>query len=196
MPRGVVDLEGLKSPAAEALRRMAPPAGMPFRVRKLGHVVLMVRDLARSVGFYTGVLGFRVSDVYPETMMKGGMVFLRCNADHHGIALVGGASEDASARELHHLAFELATLDELVRARGFLRAHGVKVEFDGRRRAGCQVAVEFRDPDGHFLELYWGLDQIGSDQRVRPPEEWAEEHSLEEAIANPPPGQDTTLYVE
>ena len=193
MPRGVVDLEGLKSPAAQALRNMAPPAGLPFKVQKLGHVVLKVKDMQRAVGFYTGVLGFRVSDVYPDTMMKGGMVFLRCNTDHHCLALVGGAQEDASARELHHLAFEVATLEEVLRAREHLRKHNVKIDFDGRRRAGCQVAVEFRDPDNHFLEIYWGLDQVGSDQRVRPPEEWAEELSLEDAIRHAPPGQDTTL---
>ena len=196
MTRGVVDLEGLRSPQAEALRRMAPPAGLPFRVAKLGHVVLTVKDMARAVAFYTGVLGFRVSDVYPDSMMQGGMVFLRCNGDHHCLALVGGAEEDASARELHHLAFEVATLEELLRAREHLRKHKVKIDFDGRRRAGCQVAVEFRDPDNHFLELFWGLDQVGSDQRVRPPEEWAEEHSLEDAIRHAPPGQDTTLHAK
>jgi catechol 2,3-dioxygenase len=194
MPRGVVDLEGLKSPAAQALRNMAPPAGLPFKVQKLGHVVLKVQDMQRAVAFYTGVLGFRVSDVYPDTMMKGGMVFLRCNSDHHCLALVGGAKDEASARELHHLAFELATLEELLRAREHLRRHGVTIDYEGRRRAGCQMAVEFRDPDNHFLELYWGLDQVGSGQRVRPPEEWREESTLEGAIANAPPGQDTTLH--
>jgi len=196
MPRGVVDLEGLRNPAAEALRRMAPPAGLPFGIRKLGHVVLKVQDLQRSVAFYTGVLGFRVSEVYPDTMMKGGMVFLRCNTDHHCLALVGGAKDEASARELHHLAFEVAALEELVRAREHLRKQGVRIDYDGRRRAGCQVAVEFRDPDGHFLEIFWGLDQVGSDGRVRPPEEWREAASLEDAIAEPPPGQDTTLHVK
>jgi catechol 2,3-dioxygenase-like lactoylglutathione lyase family enzyme len=194
MARGVVDLEGLQSPAAEALRRMAPPAGLPFRVAKLGHVVLTVKDMERAVAFYTAVLGFRVSDVYPDTMMKGGMVFLRCNTDHHCLALVGGAKEDASARELHHLAFEVATLEEVLRARAHLRKHGVKIDYEGRRRAGCQVAVEFRDPDNHFLEIFWGLDQVGGDGRVRPPEEWRESATLEGAIANPPAGQDTTLH--
>ena len=163
MPRGVVDLEGLKSPEAEALRRMAPPAGLPFAVRKLGHVVLRVKDLQRSVAFYTGVLGFRVSDVYPETMMKGRMVFMRCAADHHGVALVGAAPGSSPQHELHHMAFEVATLDEVFGARDWLKKNGVKVEFEGRRRAGCQMAVEFRDPDNHFLELFWGLDQVGSD---------------------------------
>ena len=194
MTRSVIDREGMSSPEARGLREMTPPEGLPFRVNRIGHVVLKVADLERSVGFYTGVLGFRVSDVYPDTMMPGGMVFLRCNADHHGIALVGGASGSSTSTELHHMAFEVATLDEVVRARDHLRAHDVLIDFEGRRRAGCQLAVEFRDPDGHCLEIYWGLDQIGSDGRVRPPEEWRAAASLRSAIDDPPPGQDTTLH--
>ena len=196
MPKGVVDFEGLKSPASQALRVMAPRAGLPFRLTKIGHVVLMATDLARSVAFYTGVLGFRVSDVYPETMMKGRMVFMRCAADHHGVALVGAAPASSNTtspqHELHHMAFEVATLEEVFRARDWLRAQGVKIEFEGRRRAGCQVAVEFRDPDGHWLEIYWGLDQVGADGRIRPPQEWRECFTLEDAVADAPPGQDTT----
>ena len=173
---------------------MAPPEGMPFRLAKLGHVVIRVRDMKRAVAFYTGVLGMRVSDVYPETMMKGGMVFLRCNTDHHCLALIGGLEGDSSARGMHHFAFEVATLGEVLRAREHLRKAGVKIDFEGRRRAGCQIAVEFRDPDDHHLEIYCFLDQVGSDGRVRPPEEWREETSLEDAIAHPAPGQDTTLH--
>lgn len=192
MPRGVVDLEGLKNPAVAELQGMTPPEGLPFALAKLGHVVLKVRDLKRSVEFYTQVLGFRVSDVYPETMMKGGMVFLRCNADHHCLALIGGAGRSGAAIELHHLAFEVNSLGEVVRARDHLRRQGVKIDFEGRRRAGCQVAVEFRDPDNHSLEIFWGLDQVEEGGKARPPEEWREEHSLEDAIRNAPPGQDTT----
>jgi catechol 2,3-dioxygenase len=194
MPGRIVDLEGLKSPAVEELRRMAPPGGLPFSLAKLGHVVIKVNDMKRSVAFYTGVLGLRVSDVYPETMMKGGMVFLRCNTDHHCLALIGGLQGDSSARGMHHFAFEVATLAEVLRAREHLRRAGVKIDFEGRRRAGCQIAIEFRDPDDHHLEIYCFLDQVGSDGRVRPPEEWREETSLEDAIAQPAPGQDTTLH--
>jgi hypothetical protein len=81
----------------------------------------------------------------------------------------------------------------VLRAREHLKSHNVAIDFEGRRRAGCQVAVEFRDPDGHRLEIYWGLDQVGSDGRARPPEEWRQFFTLEDAIANPPPGQDTTV---
>lgn len=197
MPKGVIDLAGLNSPQSQALRGLQPKPGRPFSLTKIGHVVLMSADLERSVRFYTGVLGFRVSDVYPETMMKGRMVFMRCAADHHGVALVGaapaGSSGTSPQRELHHMAFEVATLDEVFGARDWLKKNGVRVEFEGRRRAGCQVAVEFRDPDGHWLEIYWGLDQVGPEGRIRPPGEWRECFTLEEAVADAPPGQDTRL---
>lgn len=174
---------------SEKLARTAAPAALPFKIQKLGHIVLRAADLQRSVDFYTQVLGFKISDVYPADMVPGGMVFMRFNADHHGVALVGGMPARSAANELHHLAFEVATLDEVFRARQHLRRHDVPIVFEGRRRAGVQIAVEFLDPDGHNLEIYWGLDQIGTNGAVRPREEWRWAHTLEEAVAHPPPGQ-------
>ena len=172
-----------------ALRAAISTTPPPFSLNKIGHVVLMVANLQRSVEFYTGVLGFKVSDIYGDDMMPGGMVFMRCNPDHHGVALVGGASGPPNTRGLHHMAFEVGTLDEVCRARNHLRERGATLVFEGRRRAGVQIAVEFLDPDGHNLEIYWGLDQVGTDGTVRPGHEWRGVKSLEEAVANPPPGQ-------
>jgi catechol 2,3-dioxygenase len=166
------------------VRQLRRLQGHPFRIGKLGHVVLNVRDVERSARFYTELLGFEISDVYPEEMVPGGMVFLRCNPDHHGIALVGSLKAPAA----------VATLDEVLRAHDHLRRNGVEIDFAGRRRAGCQTAVEFRDPDNHRLEIYWGIDQIGSEGHVRPPSEWKGARSLADAIADPVRGQDTTLH--
>ncbi|SRR5581483_2153090 len=159
-----------------------------FQLRKLGHVVLNVSDLEASERFYREVLGLQLSDRYPDSMVPGGMVFLRFNTDHHGIALVGGAPK-TERTTLNHFAFEVATLDEVFRARAWLREHNVPIVFEGRRRAGCQIAVEFLDPDGNNLEIYWGLDQVGTNGYVRPGSEWRQARTLEEAVANPVPGQ-------
>jgi catechol 2,3-dioxygenase-like lactoylglutathione lyase family enzyme len=180
-------------PNMDELKGLGRPKGLPFRIGKLGHIVINVRDVARSVRFYTQVLGFEISDLYPEEMVPGGMAFLRCNPDHHGIALVGSAAGEAENVELNHIAFEVASLDEVVRARDHLRRHGVTIDFEGRRRAGCQLAVEFRDPDNHRLEIYWGIDQIGSDGVARPASEWKGVRGLEAAIADPVRGQDTSV---
>jgi catechol 2,3-dioxygenase len=163
-------------------------APMQFQLRKIGHVVLNVTDLDRAVDFYTRVLGLQVSDRYPDTMVPGGMVFLRVNTDHHGVALVGGAST-AERSSLNHFAFEVGSLDEVFRARSWLRDHGVSLHFEGRRRAGCQIAIEFQDPDGNNLEIYWNIDQVGTEGAVRPASEWLPAKSLEEAVANPVKGQ-------
>jgi len=85
------------------------------------------------------------------------------------------------------------TLDEVLRAREHLKKHKVPLDFEGRRRAGAQIAVEFRDPDNHRLEIFWGLDQLAPGQKARPREEWIWAHSVEEAIQNPVKGQDTRL---
>jgi catechol 2,3-dioxygenase-like lactoylglutathione lyase family enzyme len=164
------------------------PDDPPFDLTKLGHVVLNVTDLERAVRFYTEVLGLRVSDRYPPSMVPGGMVFLRYGTDHHGVALVGGATV-GERTTLNHFAFEVTTVDEVFRARAWLRKHDVPIVFEGRRRAGCQVAVEFRDPDGNNLEIYWGIDQIGTEGHVRPASEWRQALTLEDAVAKPVAGQ-------
>ena len=188
-----VDFDGLHDPETEALKKSQPPAHFPFKIGKMGHAVLVVRDIDVSVRFYTQLLGFKVSDVYPDSMVKGRMVFMRFNEDHHGLGLVGQGGEVSRQRELHHIAFEVPTIDEVFRARDHLANNGVPIDFHGRRRAGSQVSVEFRDPDGHSIEIFWGLDKVDWDGEARPPEEWVPKHSLEEAVDHAPPGQDTTL---
>jgi catechol 2,3-dioxygenase len=177
----------------EAIRRFVSAKDLPFALTKLGHVVLNCSDVARSARFYTDVLGFHISDVYPDEMVKGGMVFMRFNEDHHGIALVGSMDGPSPNVELNHIAFEVSSLDEVVHARNHLIRQGVVIDFEGRRRAGVQIAVEFRDPDGHRLEIYWGLDRVKADGYIRPPSEWKLARTLRDAIADPVKGQDTTL---
>jgi catechol 2,3-dioxygenase-like lactoylglutathione lyase family enzyme len=178
----------------EAINRMQRPIGTPFRIGKIGHVGLNVTDLERSTRFYTEVLGFSVTESMGENQRPGGLVFLRFNPDHHGIALFGGTKGPLTGSELNHIAFEVGSLEEIFRLREHLKTHGVVPHFEGRRRAGCQIAVEFADPDGHQLEVYWDIDQIGSEGHVRPASEWRGAASLEEAVATPPKGQDTTRY--
>jgi catechol 2,3-dioxygenase-like lactoylglutathione lyase family enzyme len=175
------------------LRALQPPAGLGFKIRRLGHVVLQVTDLNRSLLFYTQVLGFKVTEIYSEDLQPGGFAFLRCHTDHHSIALVGNGAARSQHKELHHVAFEVGSVEEVFAVRERLRDQGATITFEGRRRAGCQIAVEFLDPDGHCLESYWELDQIGTSGYVRPSSEWKGIRTLEAAVAHPVVGPDTDI---
>jgi len=159
----------------------------PVKVQKLGHVVFTVTDIERTTKFWTEIMGFQVSD-----RNERGMVFLRNASDHHTIALVPAETPHALPREgqpgFHHCALEVATVSELFKIREFLRAKGVPIHYEGRRGPGGNPGVEFEDPDGFRIELYASMDQIGTDGKSRPPEQWRRAKTLEEAAANPLPG--------
>ena len=133
------------------LKNMSPPKGMEFHIAKVGHVVLQVADLESATDFYTQVLGFKVSDVYPEEMMPGGMVFLRCNTDHHCLALVGQGDGKNAHRELHHLAFEVPTLAEVLRARDRLSGAAPK----STSRDGAAPAVRSPSSSATRTTTHW-----------------------------------------
>jgi len=160
-------------------------AEIPFRINKLGHVVFYVKDIERSIKFYTEVLPFKVSDVN-----EGGMVFLRCAGDHHTLALVprpDGEPAPANTIGMHHFAMEVADVDTLFRVRDWLRQHGIEFIYEGRRGPGSNPGLEFHDPDGHALELYAEMDQVPWEGQSRPKEQWHRVSSLEEVVANPLP---------
>jgi catechol 2,3-dioxygenase-like lactoylglutathione lyase family enzyme len=140
----------------------------PVRIKRLGHVVIQVRDLERSIRFYTEVLNFRVSD-----QATAGGVFLTAIGDHHTIGLFPSDGEDAEipskgAIRLHHFAMQVDSMDELFEIRAYLQARGVPIVWEGRRALGGHTSVEFLDPDGYHLELFCDMDQIPPGGRSRP----------------------------
>ena len=143
----------------------------PIRIRKFGHIGLYCRELPKMVDFYTRVLGFKVSDVNEK-----GLTFLRFSADHHSLVLAkvdGEQKRGAAAGNIHHIALEVADLDELKSIRKYLLAQGVhfhgKIKHEG---PGMNYALDFDDPDGNRVQFFCGMDQIGWDGKSRPKEQW------------------------
>ncbi len=123
-------------------------------VMRMNHAVLYVRDAQRSAAFYCDVLGF------VRLMEMPRAVFLRAPGstnDHDlGLFSIGDAagSSEAGVRTvgLYHLAWEVDTLDELVRLAGVLREQGALV---GSSDHGSTKALYARDPDGLEFEVSW-----------------------------------------
>jgi len=160
----------------------------PVQIRKLGHVVLWVSDIQRSVNFYTEVLNFKVSDWDKQPSRE--MVFLNACGDHHTVALFsrpGGEMPPPEFLQLSHFALEIGHIDDLFAIRDYLRAKGIPIKNEGRRRAGCNIQVEIDDPDGYRIEMYSNMDQVGKGDRPRPADQFRPTSTLEEARDNPVP---------
>ena len=69
--------------------------------------------------------------------------------------------------------------------KAFLKANHIPIVFEGRKGAGCNISINFLDPDGYEFEVYCGMDQISSDGRLRPSSQFRPRNPLEEAIDNP-----------
>ena len=158
----------------------------PIAVRKLGHLVYEVSDVARTTAFWTDIMGFSVSDVNEK-----GMVFLRSAGDHHSIALapskLGARPPRDAGVQFHHLAMEVGSIEELYAARDFLRDRNIPLKYEGRRGPGGNIGLEFCDPDGYVFEIYCDMDQVGEDGRSRPAAQFRRATTLEAAVADPLP---------
>jgi catechol-2,3-dioxygenase len=136
-------------------------------VQRLNHAVLYVRDVDRSVAFYTEALGFRVVH-----RMGGRAAFLQAegSANDHDLGLfaVGtDAGPDTAGRGtigLYHLAWEIDTLAELKRMAGVLTERGSLV---GSSDHSSTKALYARDPDGIEFEITWLVpaDRLDPDTR-------------------------------
>ena len=140
--------------------------------RKLGHVGIYVKDLERSKKFYTDGVGLKVSDELP-----GRAVFMRCSHDHHDTVLFQIAAEKSARSqndrvELQQISYEVDRLDDLRQKAAELRAQGINVVGPDQKGPGMDKTIEFCDPDGNRIQFYCDMDQVGSDDRSRPAEQW------------------------
>ncbi len=121
-----------------------------------GHVGLNVSDLNRSKRFYQEVFGFQVVGESQQENRR--FAFLG-----DGQKLVLTLWEQSEGRfekhrpGLHHLAFQVATIDQVKEAERRLQALGVHFHYESivRQFEGSEsVGIFFEDPDGTRLELY------------------------------------------
>ncbi|WP_326692542.1 VOC family protein [Streptomyces sp. NBC_01795] len=129
-------------------------------VQRLNHAVLYVRDVERSVAFYTDLLNFRIDH---RLHADGGKVpeaaFLKAEAstNDHDLAFMqieGPVAPQSPDRRpgLAHLAWEVDTLAELQQIRGkLLQAGALTHEIEH----GTTKSLYASDPDGLQFEVCW-----------------------------------------
>jgi catechol 2,3-dioxygenase len=137
----------------------ATHADAPSRIT---HVVFNSADVAVAQRFFEDALGFRLSD---RTKI---MAFMRCNSDHHSIALA-----DSDADTLNHIAFVMPDLDAVMRGAGRMRDAGWPIEWGvGRHGPGNNVFSYFVGPDDFVIEYTADVLQVDDTYRVGGPSDW------------------------
>ena len=126
----------------------------------VGHVHLKVADLERAIAFYSGVLGFDLTE-----RMGRHAAFLSAGGYHHHIGLntwesQGGPRPPRGSTGLYHVAIRYPDRASLGDALRRLIEAGVPLQ--GASDHGVSEAIYLQDPDGNGIELY----------RDRPREEW------------------------
>ena len=124
---------------------------------RVGHVHLKVADLERAIAFYSGLLGFDVTQRYGDQA-----AFLSAGGYHHHIGLntwdsKGGSAPPPGHTGLYHSAFLFA--DRKALAQVFKRLVDADYPLDGSADHGVSEALYFTDPDGNGVELYRDRDE-------------------------------------
>jgi catechol 2,3-dioxygenase-like lactoylglutathione lyase family enzyme len=158
----------------------------PFKTTRLGHFGFDNVRFDESLRFYTEELGFRISDALdhklltqkPELLSGLGDTngyFLRHGTEHHAFALFNRRVRAALSRTesnpeitANQITFQVGTLREVVEAHHWFIEKGLKIQRAGRDRRGANWHTYFYDPDGHPLELFYGMEQIGWNGHSKP----------------------------
>lgn len=144
----------------------------PFKVVRIGPVSLFVADVDAATAFYRDRLGFTLTE---EVSWQGRRcTFLRANTEHHALALFPVELRPALGLSEHStcaaFGLQLANYRQLRDAVRFLEERGCRFvqSVPPDLYPGIDYAAHVLDPDGHCIQLYYGMEQIGWDGIPRP----------------------------
>ncbi len=157
---------------------------MNFRIDRLGHVGIHVRDVEKSMEFYRNVCGLKLTGNWRPPEAFRPICFMRVGEHHHDLVLFelpkdvdrdGLDTSDSFHRRsigTHHLAFAFESREEWLHALDHVRACGVKI-IEGPLVHGHEAESElsfvggsgshafyFSDPDGNRIEFYCWMMKV------------------------------------
>ncbi len=126
--------------------------GAMAKPKRIGHLVLNVKDVDTATKFYTDVLGFEIALERP-----GFGTFLTCGRIHHDLALFQAKEDAQEVAEgglgLNHMAIQVEDYEELEDYYHKLQQY---FEVDELRTVDHSMtkSIYIKDPDGNGIELF------------------------------------------
>lgn len=142
----------------------------PFKTIKIGPVRLFIADMEKALEFYTHAFGLRITE---EVVYNGHRcVFLRCNTEHHSLALYPIALREELGLSPHTTCMsfgnQVGGYGQLRNAIEYLKSNGVTIKYlPPELFPGIDYSAFAVDPDNHLVQLYYYMEQVGWDGRVR-----------------------------
>ena len=155
----------------------------PFKIVRHGPIHLFCRDVQAMADFYRQKMGFAVSE---EIQWQGHRcVFLRCGTEHTAMALYPIALRAqlgwSDKTTVMGFGLQVGSYRQLKDAVGWIRERGGKLlDAPPELTPGIDYSVWVEDPSGHRVQIYYYMEQIGWDGKVRTerprastrPEDW------------------------
>ena len=122
-----------------------------MKIHELGHIVLYVTNIERSLHFYRDILGF------PLIGTVSGMAAFSSGRTHHELLLIeiGGKVRVKKTIEpgLYHIGFKIGNTDTELKA-ALQELQKANVEIVGTADHTVTHSIYIDDPDGNEIELY------------------------------------------
>lgn len=143
----------------------------PFKIVRHGPYRMFAHDVVGQTAFYCNTLGFTVTE---KIEWNGhSCVFLRCNTEHHSLAIYPIALRAELGLSDHTttmaLGMQVATYRQLNDALAFLAEKGFSVlDIPPGLSPGIDHGAYVQDPSGHVVQFYFAMEQVGWDGKPRP----------------------------
>ena len=124
--------------------------------KRIGHLVLNVKDVEESTKFYTEVLGFQISK------QSDTATFLTCGKIHHDLALFK-SKQPVKIKDglgLNHMAIQVEDFEALTAYYRILEHMDI---IERCTDHGMTCSIYLTDPDGNGIELFCNCQEDPAD---------------------------------
>jgi catechol 2,3-dioxygenase-like lactoylglutathione lyase family enzyme len=116
----------------------------------LRHVALNVRSVARSLEFYSTVLGMKL-----EWMPDPENAYLTSGHDNLALHQLPQGSQPGPVQSVHHIGFVVRRPEDVDEWAQHVRSHGIVLAAEPKTHRDGARSFYFEDPDGLLIQLIY-----------------------------------------